>query len=227
MESATQGPECEAFRDDLASLAIGALDGLDRSRVLGHLEGCPHCTVAVEELSAAADVLTTLIADADPPPGFADRTMDLIRADREDRAVPLRPTGRPVFRRVAAVAAVIVLLAVGTVVGAAMASSGRHDPVAAVQTTPLHSAVGTKGTVLLVSSGHQGWLVMTLHNAPSSGEVTCSITMADGSKKELGEFDLTDGYGSWSVDLPVAVSTVRTVRVVDESGTMVAVARVS
>ncbi len=227
MDPSTQGPECEAFRDDLASLAIGALDGLDRARVLAHLEDCPQCTVEVEELSATADVLTTLIADADPPPGFADRTMDLIRADRADRVVPLKPTGQPHFRRVAAVAAVVVLLAVGTVVGAEVASSGRHNPAAAVQTTPLHSTVGTKGTVLLVSSEQQGWLVMTLHDAPNSGEVTCSITLADGSKKELGEFDLTDGYGSWSVDLPVAASKVRTVSVVDESGAMVASARVS
>jgi hypothetical protein len=224
MEPTTRGPECEAFRDDLASLAIGALTGLDRARVLAHLEVCPHCTAEVEELSATADVLTTLIADADPPPGFADRTMDLLRADR---VVPLRPAGRSAFRRVAAVAAVVVLLAVGTVAGAEVASSGRHAPSTDVRTTSLHSTVGTEGTVLLVSSGHQGWLVMTLHDAPTSGAVTCSIVLTDGTRKDLGEFDLTDGYGAWSVDLPVPTSTVRTVSVVDGSGAMVASARVS
>jgi hypothetical protein len=224
MEPTTRGPDCEAFRDDLAALAIGALTGLERARVLAHLEGCPPCTAEVEELAATADVLTTLIADAEPPEGFADRTMTLIRADR---VVPIQPTGRPAFRRMAAVAAVVVLLAVGTVVGAEVASSGRHSPTTAVQTTSLHSTVGTKGKVLLVSSGHQGWLVMTLHDAPTSGAVTCSITLADGTRKDLGEFDLTDGYGAWSVDLPVAASTVRTVSVVDESGAMVASARVS
>jgi predicted anti-sigma-YlaC factor YlaD len=215
----THDPGCEAFRDDLASLAIGALTGLDRARVLAHLEECPHCTAEVEELSATADALTTLIPDATPPEGFADHTMDRIRADR---AVPRRP----VFRRMAAVAAVVVLVAVGSVVGATVASSGRHAPTTVVRTTSLHSSVGTKGTVLLVSAGHLGWLVMALHDAPMSGVVTCSITLADGSRQDVGQFDLTDGYGSWSVDLPVAASTVRTVGVVDDTGSMVASARV-
>jgi hypothetical protein len=224
MERAIRGPGCEAFRDDLAALAIGALTGLDRSRVLAHLEQCPHCAADVEELVAAADVLTTLIPDAEPPRGFADRTMERIRADR---IVPLQPTTRGVVRRMAAVAAVVVLLAVGTVVGGEVASSGRHNPSTAVQSSSLHSTVGTRGTVLLVSSGHQSWLVMTLHDAPTSGVVTCSVTLADGTRRDLGGFDLTDGYGSWSVDLPVAASSVRTVSVVDDAGTMVASARVS
>jgi len=80
MEPTTHDPECRALGDDLASLALGALTGLDRARVLAHLETCPHCTAEVEELSGAADALTALIPEAPPPPGFADRTMDLIRA---------------------------------------------------------------------------------------------------------------------------------------------------
>jgi anti-sigma factor RsiW len=224
MEPTTHGAECEAFRDDLASLAIGALTGLDRARVLAHLETCPQCTAEVEELSATADVLTSVIPGAEPPPGFADRTMELIRADQ---VVPLRPATRPVLRRVAAVAAMVVLLAVGTVVGAEVASSGRHAPSTAVSTTPLHSTVGARGTVMLVSTAHQGWLVMTLHHTPSSGSVTCSVTLADGSHKNLGEFDVSDGYGAWSVDLPVPASTVRTVSVVDDAGAKVAWARVN
>ena len=211
-------PECEAFRDDLASLAIGALTGLDRARVLDHLEGCSHCTVEVEELSATADALTALIPDAIPPPGFADRTMDLIRAER---AAPRRPA----LRRVATVAAVIVLLAAGVGVGVAVSSHGAHAPVSAVRQAQLHSSVGTKGTVLLVSKGHEGWLVMALHDAPTSGIVTCSITLDDGSRKDLGQFDLRYGYGSWSIELPVAAGTVRTVSVVDDTGAMVASAR--
>ena len=218
MEPTTNNPECDAFRDDLASLAIGALTGLDRARVLDHLEGCPHCTAEVEELSATADALTTLIPDATPPEGFADRTMDLIRSE------PAAPR-RPVIRRVAAVAAVIVLLAAGVGVGVAVSSHGAKAPVSAVQTAKLHSSVGTKGTVLLVSKGHGGWLVMTLHDAPTSGAVTCSITLDDGTRKDLGQFDLRYGYGSWSVELPVAAGTVRTVSVVDDTGAMVASAR--
>jgi hypothetical protein len=224
----THDPGCAAFRDDLASLAIGALTGLDRARVLVHLEECAHCTTEVEELSATADALTSVVPEATPPEGFADRTMDRIRADRAvdriraDRSVPRRPA----FRRTVAAAAVVVLVVVGSAVGAAVASSGRPAPTTVVRTTSLHSSVGTKGTVLLVSAGHQGWLVMALHDAPTSGLVTCTITLADGSRRDVGEFDLTNGYGSWSVDLPVAAATIRTVSVVDDTGSTVASARV-
>jgi hypothetical protein len=225
MEPTTHDPECGALHDDLASLATGALTGLDRARVLAHLERCPHCTAEVEELSAAADALNALIPDAAPPDGFAGRTMDVIRADR---AVPRRPVPRrPVSQRVAAMAAVLILVALGVGLGAVVASPGTKAPTAAVRTTSLHSTVGTKGTVLLVSKGDYGWLVMALHDSPTSGLVTCSITLADGTRKDLGAFALKDGYGSWSVVLPVPASSVRTVSVVDGAGVTVASARVN
>jgi hypothetical protein len=222
MDPSTHGPECDAFHDDLASLAVGSLTGVDRARVLAHLEECSHCTDEVEELAAAADALCTLIPDATPPAGFSDRTMALIRADR---SVPRRPA----TRRLVAAAAVVVLVAVGVGLGLVISPPGRNDNVptaAAVRTSTLHSSVGTRGTVLLVSSGHRGWLVMSLHDAPTSGIVTCSVTLTDGSQRDLGQFALLDGYGSWSVVLPVAASTVRTVSVVGGTGAMIASAQV-
>jgi len=220
MESTNHNPECDAFRDDLATLATGALTGLDRARVLAHLEECPHCTGEVEELAAAADALYTLVPDATPPAGFSDRTMERIRADRQ---VPRRPA----IRRLATVAAMVVLVAAGAGLGVAVSSSVHSAPATAVRTTSLHSSVGTKGTVLLVSSDSQGWLVMDLRDAPTSGVVTCSITLADGSRKDLGRFVLTGGYGSWSATLPVPASSVRTVSVTDTAGMTVASGRVT
>ncbi len=220
MESTTHGPECAPFHDDLASLAVGSLTGLDRARVLAHLEQCPRCIAEMEELSATADALTTLIPDADPPAGFADRTLDLIRA------APAVSRG-PLLRRVATVAAVVVLLALGAGLGSVVSSSNAKVPASAVRTAPLRSSVGTQGTVLLVSKGHQGWLVMDLHDAPMSGVVTCSITLDNGARHDLGQFDLSYGYGSWSVRLPVAASAVRSVSVIDHTGAVVASARVS
>lgn len=225
MEPTTHDPECRALGDDLASLALGALTGLDRARVLAHLETCPHCTAEVEELSGAADALTALIPEAPPPPGFADRTMDLIRAEGPVSRPPV--SRRMVSRRVAAMAAVLILVALGVGVGAVVASPGTKAPTAAVRTTSLHSTVGTKGTVLLVSKGGYGWLVVDLRDSPASGVVTCSISLADGTREDLGAFALTDGRGSWSVPLPVPASSVRAVSVVDGAGAMVASARVN
>jgi hypothetical protein len=225
MEPTTHDPECRALGDDLASLALGALTGLDRARVLAHLETCPHCTAEVEELSGAADALTALIPEAPPPPGFADRTMDLIRAEGPVSRPPV--SRRMVSRRVAAMAAVLILVALGVGLGVVVASPGTKAPTAAVRTTSLHSTVGTKGTVLLVSKGGYGWLVVDLRDSPASGVVTCSISLADGTREDLGAFALTDGRGSWSVPLPVPASSVRAVSVVDGAGAMVASARVN
>ena len=225
MEPTTHDPECRALGDDLASLALGALTGLDRARVLAHLETCPHCTAEVEELSGAADALTALIPEAPPPPGFADRTMDLIRAEGPVSRPPV--SRRMVSRRVAAIAAVLILVALGVGLGVVVASPGTKAPTAAVRTTSLHSTVGTKGTVLLVSKGGYGWLVVDLRDSPASGVVTCSISLADGTREDLGAFALTDGRGSWSVPLPVPASSVRAVSVVDGAGAMVASARVN
>ena len=225
MEPTTHDPECRALGDDLASLALGALTGLDRARVLAHLETCPHCTAEVEELSGAADALVALIPEAAPPAGFADRTMDLIRAEGPVSRPPV--SRRMVSRRVAAMAAVLILVALGVGLGVVVASPGTKAPTAAVRTTSLHSTVGTKGTVLLVSKGGYGWLVVDLHDSPASGVVTCSISLADGTREDLGAFALTDGRGSWSVPLPVPASSVRAVSVVDGAGAMVASARVN
>jgi hypothetical protein len=68
---------------------------------------------------------------------------------------------------------------------------------------------------------------MDLHDAPMSGVVTCSITLDNGARHDLGQFDLSYGYGSWSVRLPVAASAVRSVSVIDHTGAVVASARVS
>ncbi len=218
------GPGCAQRQDDLAALALGALTGHDRAQVLAHLEGCPQCASTLEELSATADALVDLIPEAEPPEGFSERTMALIRGEQ---AVSRRPaTHLPTNRRLLAAAAVVVALALGAGIGDLVATSHRSTPVAAVRTAPVHSTLGTEGTVVLVSSGHTGWLVMTLHDAPTTGVVTCSITLADGSRRDVGRFSLADGYGSWTAPLPVSASVVRYVSVVDDRGTMVAAATV-
>jgi len=219
MEPMPPTAECEALQDDLAVLAIGALTGHDRARILAHLEKCPSCSAELEELSAAADALTNLIPEAAPADGFSDRTMAAIRAEPQGRQVPL-------IRRFAAIAAVVVLLVAGGAAGAVVASSVHHAPTSAVQTAPLRSTRGAEGTVVLVSSGQKGWLVMNLYDGPSWGMVTCTLALDDGTHVSVGKFSLAAGYGSWTASIPVPVSSVRWVNVVSATGTTVASARI-
>jgi anti-sigma factor RsiW len=228
------GPDCMPLEDDLAALSLGALTGHDRARVLAHLEGCPTCSATLEELSATADALVDLIPEATPPEGFSERTMAMIRGEQAVSRGPVfrSPVSRspgarsPVIRRLAAAAAVVVTLALGAGIGDVVASSSRSAAAAVVRTAPLHSTLGTEGTVVLVSSGQSGWLAMTLQDAPTSGMVTCSVTLADGSRRDVGRFSLTEGYGSWAAPMPVSATAVRSVSLIDGSGTTVAAAQV-
>ncbi len=220
MEPTAPGSECDGFEDDLAALAVGSLTGHDRARMLAHLESCPRCTARLEELSGATDALTALVPEVTPPEGFAERTVARFRAEQ-------KTTRRPLTGRLLAAAAVVVTLALGAGVGEVVAVSQGAAPATAFRTAPLHSTRGTEGTVVLTSTGERGWLVMTLHDAPEAGMVTCSIVLVDGTRQVVGRFSLADGYGSWVAVLPVAATTVRAVRVVDGSGSVVATGRLT
>lgn len=129
-------------------------------------------------------------------------------------------------RRLVAIAAVVVLLAVGGGVGALIDASNHHAATTDAVTAPLVSPHGTDGSVALVSSGGKGWLVMTVHDAPTSGVVTCRLALEDGSHETVGAFTLSDGYGSWKAPFLAPIPSVQRVDVVDAHGGTVASARI-
>ncbi len=219
MEQTPRDAGCDALHDDLAVLAVGALTGHERARVVAHLEHCPQCAGELEDLSAAADELTWVLPGASPSEGFTSRTMARIRAEGTG-------SRRTSFRRVAAAAAVVVVLGMGAGVGAVVSSTDHSPPPTAERSATLRSPTGTAGSVLLVTSGQKGWLVMTLHDAPATGIVTCTLTLDDGTRRAIGRFPVAAGYGSWTASLPVPASSVRWVDVVDSRGTSVASARI-
>ena len=73
---------CEEARELAAELALDVLPGDERARVLEHLAGCTSCQAVVDELSLAADGLLLALPEADPPPGFAERTVAAMRPAR-------------------------------------------------------------------------------------------------------------------------------------------------
>jgi hypothetical protein len=81
-EFPTPSPECEGLHDDLAALALGALDEDEMHRLLDHLDGCPHCTALREDYSDVARALETLIPPRMCSPGFTNRIMALIRSPK-------------------------------------------------------------------------------------------------------------------------------------------------
>jgi hypothetical protein len=226
MGASTHPPDCGVVRDDLAALATGTLTGRRRAEVLDHLEHCPSCAVELEQLSATVDALMTLIPEATPPEGFAERVTD--RWDAEPRRA-VSANRQPMRRRVLAAAAVVaVAVGAGVGFGAALFSSGSGPGAggAGVHAAALGSVSGAQGTVILLPGQH-GWLVMSIDDVTATGLVTCSVGLADGSRRVVGRFPVTAGYGSWAVRLPVASSSVRSVEVRAADGKMVASARIS
>jgi hypothetical protein len=145
--------------------------------------------------------------------------MAAIRAER-------RGPDRSSVRRIVAVAAVVVLLVAGGAVGAVLSSTRHPAPATtAVESSSLHSTVGARGTVLLVSSSHRDWLVVDVRDAPTSGRVSCTLTLADGTRLWVGAFPLARGHGSWTTWLSVPARSVRAVDMTDQGGTTVASAR--
>ena len=242
MTPVSPDPQCADINDDLAGLATGTLTGRRRADVLDHLETCPACAAELDELSAAADALMTLVPEAEPPEQFAERTVALMRdpggADR-DRPAAIRPmptrrpwATRPAARRVLAAAAVVVALALGVGIGGLVAGSGGSAGgrsadtagAAGVRTATLQSASGAEGSVVL-APGRPGWLVMAVGDAGAWGTVTCRVTLADGTQRVVGRYPMTSGYGSWAARLPVPASSVRSVALVGSGGATLATAR--
>jgi hypothetical protein len=90
-EVPTPSPECEGYHDDLAVLAVGALDRDEVHRLLDHLNACPHCTALREDYSKAARALRTLILTRRTSPDFTNRIMALIRKPGSGQLVPEAP----------------------------------------------------------------------------------------------------------------------------------------
>jgi hypothetical protein len=72
-------PECERFDDDIAVLAIGALDGVEKCRLLRHLDACARCEALREDYAVTAEALQALIPVGTEPRGLLHRIMDAVR----------------------------------------------------------------------------------------------------------------------------------------------------
>jgi hypothetical protein len=220
---------CALVADDLAAVAVGAATGQERARVLHHLETCAHCATALDGLAATGDRLAGLAPEVDPPPGFADRTVErMVRSGSPAAARGPAPGAASSRRVVAAVVAALVILC-GAAVGELVATAGSStDPgaraSAGAHVVPLRSTTGATGTVMVVTSRDHGssWVAMTVDAPAAPPTVRCDIVLADGTTSTIGHFRLAAGYGSWVIPVPVPADTVRGVRLVGAGGTVVA-----
>jgi len=214
---------CEAYEDDLAELALGALTGRPRAQALSHVESCPRCAEELEQLSRVADAIVQVGPDVEPPVGFEVRLFERMGVADVRR----RRRFRPSYWVPATVAAAVLALALGlgltlssSPAPTATASAHQHGSVISADLVQNGAVVGH----VAAAGGAEPWMSMMLADSAARGKVNCMVITRDGTTHLVGTFWARQGYGAWIARLHVEPSTIRSAEVVSPSGTVIATA---
>ena len=218
---------CEAFADELIELALGTSSGRRRSEVLEHLASCPSCRAETEQYSLVAEAVQQLAPPVQPPLGFEMRLAERLQQE----ATVQRPARTRRFgTRVQAIAAAVALVAFGLGTLVATKVSHRGDRSSA-STSGLVTANFTSGGRVvgdvLISDGDPGWMLVSTEGTGWKGPVTCEVTLASGAVKTIGTFTISGEYGVWAAPLAASDGQVRSARLIDANGAILANAEVS
>jgi len=211
---------CDAYADDLAELALGALTGRPRAQALSHVESCPHCAEELEQLSRVADAIVQVAPEVEPPVGFEVRLFD--RMGVSDRRHRFRPS-RWVLAGVAAAAAALALGLGLTLPSSAPTTATAQAHHGKAISADLVENGATVGHVVAVG-GTQPWMSMMLADSTARGTVDCIVVTTDGVTHHVGTFVARKGYGAWIAPLHVEPADIRAAEVVSPSGTVIATA---
>ena len=204
---------CAQCRELAPELALGVLDGDERAEALRHLATCAECRAYTDQLASVADSLLLLAPTADPPLGFESRVAARL-------TTPATARRRPWVRTVAAAVAAAVLAVVATV---AVVAARDDDQLvrATLASTRSNDAVGRVWAY--DAAGGRDWMFMTIdHPWAADNPYVCEAVLHDGRTVRLGRFVAHDGKGAWGEPVAVAVSHVAEVRVLTDSGDVVA-----
>lgn len=177
-----------------------------------------------------------LTAPGLPSPDVPGQRLSDVRVLTDDRASrhaahPRRPAGRRpgLSRRLLSAAAVGVALVGGGIgwgLRDATAPAAASQPASALSTAALvtsdHQTVGQ----VFVYNRSPWWMYMSV-NMENLGNATvkCQLETADGQYKNVGEFHLADGYGSWgSSPYTAGPGTIKGARLLSANGTVLATA---
>ncbi len=192
--------------------------------MLAHLDRCASCRARSEEWAQTADVLPTLLADAEPPAGFEARTLERLRIDRA--RVPRWSLPRRVFAVAAVIAAaMIVTLATVRIIDAG--GSGGSSPAATapanVRSARMMGASGGVAGDVFMTAGDESYVFMDVDYGARSGTYRVEATDASNQVTMLGSMSITNGRGVWAGEANGETPT--TVRLVDAEGEVWCTAR--
>jgi hypothetical protein len=213
-------PHDDAWLDDVAVLALGALPAAEARRVAAHVSGCADCTREYAELRGAADALGYGAAaplDEVQSARLKARVMRAVRGENGSAAPPARARNAALPWGLAAAAA-IAALAFG------LQSANLRSQVAALQSQRAQIAVlqrtvapGSRHFAVaggeIVTSGGRLLLALRVPAAPP-GKVYQAWTLRAGAKTMTPSVTFQpDASGLAVVELPESAAGVSVVAV--------------
>jgi anti-sigma-K factor RskA len=216
------------WSEDIGAYLLGALPADEREGFERHLATCPECRREVEELAVAADALPSAAPPVTPPPELKQRIMAVVdaeasllaaagsRADEPEPAPRRERRGffarRWTFRPAFALAASVLLLAVGVAGGVLAGGDNAEQTVTAAVAGP---AAGAQAKLVVGKEGSQ--LVMTDFPQPPAGRVYQVWTKKPGQNPEPTNVLWTPlSDGSATVSVPGSLDGVENVLVSTE-----------
>jgi anti-sigma-K factor RskA len=166
---------------------------------------------------------------ADRPSQSANRPDNRPPGNRPDNGPASRPRNRLSRRLLAAAAVAVALIGGGVGWGlrdATVPSSASAQASAALSTAALvtsdHQTVGQ----VFVYNRSPWWAYMSVNmDVLGNATVTCQLEDADGHFKDVGQFQLADGYGSWgSTPYTAGPGDIIGARLLSANGTVLATA---
>lgn len=206
---------CAEVRELAAEHALGVLSGAERAEVIAHCNECARCQAYVNELSEVADVLPTMVPEAEPPAGFEHRVLKRMAAGRR----------RARRRWIASIAAAMAAAAIVSITAVRIAESDDTTSIAA----PVSTAAARPVAVLMrggAGDAAAGWAYVTGGRAVAiavdygvpSGSYRVEVRTPNGTAAEIGTVVITNGRGSWTGTSTRAMNTGSTIALVDAAG---------
>ena len=230
---------CDDVREHLADHVLGSLADDTEAEVRAHLRGCMACRLELRALEEGVSTFARAAHQVDPPAELKERVLSTLGEERTESPNRLRRKRIP-GRRIAAVAAAIIVL--GAAIAAAAVQSGRagHYEGIANHYQVFLDALGGKdvrvgtlhqrgpqpvdGSVVMYDSDRgQSWILVLVKAAGETGTAHVTVSSPSGSQIELHSLRFDPG-GEGSTWLVTAsdISRFDRVRVVDASGRLLA-----
>jgi hypothetical protein len=208
--------------EDLAELALGVEDPDRHPVLLAHLARCGTCRDDLVALTEVSDRLAALAPAVEPGAGFEQRVLERLAGAQGSPAGG--GGGRRGWQRWVRPAVVAPILAAAAALALALPltlpSAGGHQD--RVEQAALTSARGPAGDVL-VDTGSPSWLSMWVQGWAGQ-TLTCQMVTPAGQVVTLGSFRPGAEGGFWGRSVPAAARQATTVRLVDRTGRVVAIA---